>query len=135
MPKSSDAGSPDEYIAGLDEPRRGQIARLHELIRRVVPELEPHMQSGMIGYGTYHYKYASGREGDWFVVGLASNKRYISLYVSATEGNEYVAERYKSKLPKADIGKSCIRFKKLDDVDLDVVTEVIQQGAHALRPN
>jgi hypothetical protein len=49
MPKSSDAGSPDEYIAGLDEPRRGQIARLHELIRRVVPELEPHMQSGMIG--------------------------------------------------------------------------------------
>jgi hypothetical protein len=79
MPKSSDAGSPDEYIAGLDEPRRGQIARLHELIRRVVPELEPHMQSGMIGYGTYHYKYASGSEGDWFVVGLASNKRYISL--------------------------------------------------------
>jgi hypothetical protein len=69
------------------------------------------------------------------VVGLASNNRYISLYVSATEGNEYVAERYKSKLPKADIGKSCIRFKKLDDVDLDVVTEVIQQGAHALRPN
>jgi hypothetical protein len=134
MPKSSDAGSPDEYIAGLDEPRRGQIARLHELIRRVVPELEPHMQSGMIG-SALSLQIRVWKRRRLVRGGTGSNKRYISLYVSATEGNEYVAERYKSKLPKADIGKSCIRFKKLDDVDLDVVTEVIQQGAHALRPN
>jgi uncharacterized protein YdhG (YjbR/CyaY superfamily) len=132
MSKPDDAKSPDEYIARLEEPRREQVATLHDLITKTVPNLEPHIQSGMIGYGSYHYTYKSGREGDWFVVGLASQKRYISLYVSATDGDEYVAEKYRSRLPKADIGKSCIRIKKLDNVDLDVLAEIIRDGARAV---
>jgi uncharacterized protein YdhG (YjbR/CyaY superfamily) len=132
MQRPSDATSPDEYIARLDEPRRGQIEELHKLIRRTLPDLEPHIQSGMIGYGSYHYKYESGREGDTFVVGVASNKRYISLYVMGADEDGYVAEKYRSKLPKADIGRSCIRFKKLDDVDTDALAEVIRHGARAL---
>jgi hypothetical protein len=124
--------TPEEYIANLEGPRRDQIQQLHDLIRATAPDLKPHMQSGMLGYGSYHYRYSSGREGDSFVLGLASNKRYISLYVSAADSRGYVAERYRSKLPKADIGKSCVRFKKLDDVDSDVLADLIREGARVM---
>ena len=60
----------------------------------------------MLAYGPWHYKYASGREGDWFRIGVASDKNYISLYICASDGDGYVAERYKAALPKANIGKA-----------------------------
>jgi hypothetical protein len=101
------ARSPERYIALLEEPRKSEIRRLHELIRRAAPGLEPHMQSGMIGYGRYHYRYASGREGDWSRISLASQKNYISLYVMATKDGRYLAETYAERLPRANIGRSC----------------------------
>ena len=121
--------TPDEYIEQLDEPRRSQIRELHELIRATVPELEPHVPSGMLGYGSYHYVYASGREGDWPILGLASRKRYISLYACAAVDGEYVAEEYRNRLPKADIGKSCVRFKRLEDLDLDTLQDLLRRTA------
>lgn len=105
--------------------------KIHHLIRETVPELEPHIRKGIIGYGNYHYKYAGGREGDWFKIGLASNKNYISIYACAVTDGGYVAEKYKEKLPKASIGKSCIRFKKLDDVDVKVLKEIFKKTAKA----
>src|SRR3712207_5478467 len=75
--------SPDEYIASLEEPRHGDVEAIDDLIQRVAPQLDRRMERGMIVYGSYHYRYASGREGDWFPIALASNKRYISLYVMA----------------------------------------------------
>jgi hypothetical protein len=134
MFKPTDATTPEEYIAALDEPRRTEIQTLHDLIRREAPGLEPHIQSGMLAYGKYHYRYDSGREGDWFVISLASRKAYVSLYVTATDGKTYLAESYKSRLPKADIGKSCVRIKRISDVDLDVVADLVRQGAAAKRP-
>ena len=122
--------TPDDYIDGLDEPRRSQVRQLHELIRKTAPELEPHIVSGMIGYGSYHYVYASGREGDWPILGLANRKQAISLYASClTADGRYVAEDFRERLPKADIGKSCVRIKKLEDVDLDVLAELIERTA------
>jgi hypothetical protein len=121
--------TPEDYIAGLEEPRRGEIERLHELIRETVPELEPHVASGMLGYGRYHYRYASGREGDASLIALASQKRYISLYVLCVDDGAYLAERYVERLPKASIGKSCVRFKRTDDVDLDVLRDLVAGAA------
>jgi hypothetical protein len=118
----------------LEPGRREQIEALHALIRTTVPQLEPHIRSGMIGYGSYHYRYDSGREGDWFVVGLASNKRYISLYVVGADDQGYVAERYKTRLPEADIGRSCVRLKRLEDVDLGALQELLREGAKAVAP-
>jgi hypothetical protein len=118
--------TPEEYIAALDEPRRTEIAELDALIRKVAPHLERHLYSGMLGYETYHYTYDSGREGDAPVVALASRARYISLYA-----NVGVADRHRDELPKADIGKSCIRMKRLDDVDRDVLATVIAETAEA----
>lgn len=102
---------------------------LHDLIRREAPGLEPHVQSGMLAYGRYHYRYATGREGDWFHIGLAARKAYLSLYVTAIEGEVYLAESYVDRLPKANIGKSCVRIKRLADVDLDTVAELVRTGA------
>jgi hypothetical protein len=120
--------TPEEYIASLEEPRRSEIQQLHDLIRRTLPDYEPHIRSGMLGYGEYHYRYASGREGDWSVVSLASQKRYISLYVSCVKGDEYLAESYKERLPKADIGKSCVRFKRVSDVDLEALEQLLVEA-------
>ena len=85
----------------------------------------------MIGYGTYHYKYASGREGDWCVIGLSSRKNYISLYVCAVKDGKYVAESFKENLPKADIGKSCVRFKKFEDITFPELRELLLLGSEA----
>ena len=121
--------TPEEYIAALDEPRRTEIRRLDEMIRRVAPHLERGVASGMLGYGPFHYRYASGREGDTFRISLASQKRHISLYVLATAGDRYVAETFKDRLPKADIGRSCVRLKRLSDVDEAVLEDLIREGA------
>ena len=83
----------------------------------------------MLAYGRYHYRYASGREGDWMVVALASQKRYISLYACMADDRGYVAERYAEALPKASIGKSCIRFGRLADVDLGTLETVVRECA------
>jgi len=123
--------TPEEYIAALEEPHRSEIERIHRLIRETVPDLKPQILSGMIGYGHFHYRYASGREGEWCKVLLAGNKNYISLYICAIINGQYLAESYRSKLPKASIGKSCVRFKRLDDLDIEVIREMLQITAEA----
>ena len=130
MKGAKSAGTPEEYIDGLPEPRRSEIAELHMLIRATVPGLTPTMEYGMIGYGKYHYKYASGREGDWITVALASQKNYISVYVCSMDetGKQYIAEKYKGELGKVSVGKSCIRFKKLADLDVKVLKKVLKEA-------
>jgi hypothetical protein len=115
----------------LDEPRRTEIRRLHELIRKTAPQLEPHLASGMLAYGRYQYRPKRGPGGEWMNIALASNKRYISLYIMATDprGGRYLAETYKDRLPNADIGKSCVRFKRVDDLDQAALTQLIREGA------
>ena len=92
------------------------------------------LQSGLagVGYGKYHFKYASGRELDWPLIGLASRKDYISIYICATDGKKYVAEKYKDKL-KASIGKSCIRFKKVEDIDWEVLKQVFLESVRVIK--
>lgn len=129
MFKPTQAKTVSDYIAQIDEPRKSEIKLLHEYIRKLIPDAKPHLAYSMIGYGNVHYKYASGREGDWPPVALASQKNYISVYVFAVDKNgKYVAENYKRQLPKADIGRSCIRFKKLEDINLEVLGDIIQSA-------
>jgi uncharacterized protein YdhG (YjbR/CyaY superfamily) len=126
--------TPEEYIATVPEPRRTEVKRVHDLIRSTVPELKPFMQSGMIGYGPYHYRYETGREGDWFIVGLAGRKNYVSLYVTPSVNGRYLAETYAPKLPKADVGKSCIRFRHVDDLDQGALKSLLRKASTAARP-
>ena len=121
--------SPEEFIASLEEPRRTEIRRLHEVIVSAAPELGATVDGAMLGYGPFHYRYATGREGDTFLLSLASRKQYISLYVLCTEDGRYLAERYADRLPKASIGKSCVRFKRTDDIDIDVLRDLVADAA------
>lgn len=131
MFKPTTAKTPQEYISMIEEPRKTEIKKLHELIKKLIPKLKPHILVGMIGYGNYHYKYPSGREGDWSIVALASQKNYISVYVCGAEGGQYIAQKHKKDFPKASIGRSCIRFKKVVDIDLKILEKVIKEGVAA----
>ena len=128
MFKTTSAKTPEDYIGLLEEPRKSEIQTLHNLIRKTVPDLKPFIISGMIGYGAYPYKSASGREGEWAIIALASQKNYISLYVCSVKDGHYLAEEYKELLPKTNVGKSCIRFKKVADVDLKVVEKMLREA-------
>jgi hypothetical protein len=128
MFQPTSAKTPEEYIGMLEEPRKTEVQKLFDFVRKVLPNEKPFIQSGMIGFKSFHYKSKSGREGDWPFIALASRKDYISLYVCAVSDNMYVAEKYKNELPKADIGRSCIRFKKLEDLDLKVLEKIIKEG-------
>ena len=124
-----DVKTPAEYIAAVDDKRRPDIAALDSLIREHAPDLEPVIANGMLGYGPFHYRYASGREGDSCRIAIASNKSAISLYCFAADDDGYVAGRYAARLPKADVGKSCVRFKRLSDLDQDALVELIKDTA------
>jgi len=121
--------TPAEYIAGLKEPRRSEIASLDALIRKNAPKLDPFIYSGMLGYGPHRYKYATGREGDGARIALASNENYISLYVGTGGKDTSAADQYQELLPKAKIGKSCVRFKRLSDLDAAALARVIRETA------
>lgn len=133
MFKPTGAKDPDDYLAQIAEPRKSEVVALDKLIRKTLPKLDRKLYYGIIGYGGMRYKTKSGLEGEWFKVGLASQKNYISLYICAVDKNEhdYLAEKHKDWFPKASIGRSCIRFKKLEDVDLDNVVKILKEAETA----
>jgi hypothetical protein len=129
MFKANKAKTVAEFFTLIkDDKRRAEMKKLHDLIRKTVPSLKPVLIIGMLGYGMMPYKSKSGRQGEWPRIGLASQKNYISLYACAVDKNsKYIAEKYKKQLPKADIGRSCIRFKKMEDLDLDVLKKILRE--------
>jgi Domain of unknown function (DU1801) len=131
MKASPSISTPEQYLASLPEPRRTALTVIHKAIRSAAPGLKPSIQSGMLGYGSYHYKYASGREGEAAVVGLASQKNHISLYLGCAGDEEgYLAETNKDRLGRVSVGRSCVRFKKLEDLNLKVAMELVKQAAN-----
>lgn len=126
MFKPVKAKNEKEYIDSIDEPRKSEIIKLDAFIKKAVPSLKSNYASNMLGYGIFRYKTKSGREGDWPVISLASQKNYISVYVCSVANGTYVAEAHKGKLGKVSVGKSCIRFKKLEDVNLDELKKVLE---------
>jgi hypothetical protein len=129
MTGAKTTGTPEQFIAAQPEPRRAELAALHALIRKAAPGLAPRMWNSVVGYGEYHYRYATGREGDWFVIGLASRKTGISLYVCAADEKGYLAERKAPALGKVKVGRSCINIKKLADVDLAMTAALVREAA------
>ena len=125
--------TPSDYLASLPEPRRQILSAIHKAIRAAVPKLKPHIMRGMLSYGLDHYKYASGRAGDWFVVGLASQKNYVSFYIGACDKDGYLTEKNKGRLGKVRVGRSCIRFKKLEDLNLQVALELVKKAEASMQ--
>jgi uncharacterized protein YdhG (YjbR/CyaY superfamily) len=110
----------DEILAGLSPAARAELSDADALIRRLAPSLRRGVSGGFVGYGTYRYRYATGREGEGAVLALAARKAGLSLYV----GPAYV-ERWADRLPRADVGKGCIRVKHAADLDEVVLGEIV----------
>lgn len=129
--------SPDEYLAALPEEIRGAMTALDERIAAALPGHRRSLWQGVfwggsaqsiIGYGDYSYVRSDKTPVEWFIVGLARQKSYYSVYVNAADGRRYLAEAYAGRLGKAKVGKSSIGFRKLADVDLDVLIELIERA-------
>jgi hypothetical protein len=119
----------EDYLATVDDKRRDDVRALCALIADAAPGLEVDVSPSGIGFGPFHYRYASGREGDSHLIAVVNRKQYISLYVNCVHDGAYVAERYADRLPRADVGRSCVRFKRLDDLDADVLRRLAREAA------
>lgn len=129
MFKTNKATNVKEYLANVPEERKPIIDFMHDFIQKTAPSLKPHFAYNMLGYGSFAYKNYKKQEMEWPIVALANQKNYVSVYICAVDDGEYIAEKHKDKLGKVSVGKSCIRFKKLEDVNLDELEEVITYAA------
>jgi hypothetical protein len=126
MFKSVKATTVEEYLAQVPPERQEIINSIHKLIKDTVPALKPHFAYNMLGYGSFKYKDYKKRDIDWPVIALANQKNYVSLYVCAVKDGEYLAEKHKDELGKVNVGRSCIRFKKIEDLYLENVKKVLK---------
>ena len=131
MFKPVDAKSIEEYFESLPESRREPLEFIQTLILDTAPELSPNFIYNMPGYGKFQYTNSKKKVLDWPVIAIASQKNYMSIYICALEDKEYIAEKYKDALGKVSVGKSCIRFKKLENLNLDTLKKLIQIAAQS----
>lgn len=129
MFKSTKATTVKEYLAAVPKERQELINFLHDFIQKAAPKLESHFAYNMLGYGSFPYKNYKKELITWPVIALANQKNYVSVYVCAVDNGEYLAEKHKKELGKVSVGRSCIRFKKPEDVNLPVLKKVIQAAA------
>ena len=122
--------SVDGFLAAVEHPRRQEDGRVLLRMMREITGLEPEMWGpSIVGFGDYHYRYASGREGDFFLVGFSPRKQSLSLYLPAGFP-EY--DTLLRGLGKHRSGAFCLYVNKLADVDLAVLRElVVRSFAHA----
>ena len=119
--------SAEEFINSIaDDKRRADCLTILELMKQVTGE-EPKMWGdSIVGFGRYHYKYASGREGDWFVTGFSPRKQNLTLYIMSGF-DQY--DTLLNRLGKVKTGKSCLYVKQLEDIDLPTLKELVKQSA------
>ena len=108
-----------------DEARREECYTLVDMMKRVTGTEPRIWATGLVGFGSYHYKYESGHEGDCFVAGFASRKTALTLYITA--GLERFPKLL-AKLGKHKAGKGCLYIKKLDDVNLSVLEDLLSKS-------
>ncbi len=115
--------SVEAFLHTVDEKRREDCFALLKLMDEVTGAPAKMWGSAIVGFGEYHYKYASGREVDWMLVGFSPRKHNLTLYIMSG------FDRYDEllgKLGKHSVGKSCLYIKRLADVDTDVLRQLVE---------
>jgi len=131
-----------EYIVSQPEPKRSDMQALHQLILQVLPGCKLWFDNGKnsenktvsnpnIGYGFYTIKYADGKSRDFFQIGLSANKTGISVYILGIKDKTYLVQTYGKEIGKASVTGYCIKFKKLKDINVDVLEAAIRYGSEA----
>jgi hypothetical protein len=131
---TSNARTVDDYVAALPEDRRAALSAVRQVILANLPQgYEECMQYGMIGYVVPHRLYPAGYHCDpkqpLTYASLGSQKNHMAIYLMCVYGDPATAQWFRKAFQaagkKLDMGKSCVRFKKLDDLPLDVIGQVI----------
>ena len=124
-------GSVDAFLATVENPRRRADARrVLDLMREVTGEPPKMWGSSIVGFGSYRYRYASGRDGSSLVVGFAPRKQNLVLYIMPGFSSHAALL---SRLGKFRTGKSCLYVNRLDDVDLSVLEELVRESVAEMR--
>ncbi len=121
----------EEFLNSVtDQEKRKDCFEVLELMKSVTQE-EPSMWGdSIVGFGEYHYKYKSGREGDWPLIGFSPRKQYLTLYImSGFDRYDHLL----SKLGKYKTGKSCLYLKKLSDVDHNVLEKLASESVEYVK--
>ncbi len=113
-----------------DEQLRKDCRTVSRIMKRVTKANPKMWGPGIVGFGSYHYKYASGHEAHWFLAGFAPRKQNLTLYIMSGFQKYNILLK---KLGKHKIGKSCLYIKRLDDVNMDVLTQLIDDSVAHLR--
>lgn len=117
-----------DFIAALpDERRRAEAEQLDVLLRRVTGEAPRMWGPSIIGYGSYHYRYDSGREGDMCRIGFSPRKAQLVIYAAAElDGSDRDAlEALFARLGPHSLGKGCLYFKRLDKIDMTALEQLL----------
>jgi hypothetical protein len=128
-----------QYITSQPEPKRGEMRELHQHILQVLPKCKLWFLDGKdekgkivsnpnIGYGSYTIKYTDGTTREFYQIGLSPNTTGISVYIMGIKDKTYLAKTYGNKLGKASVTGYCIKFKKLNDIDIDILKVAILDG-------
>lgn len=120
-----------EFVRSLkDQQQRKDTQTLIALLRKVTGERPAMWGPSIVGFGLYHYVYASGREGDWMLAGLAPRKGMVTVYLM---GGLDAQKPLLSKLGKHSVGKGCLYLKTLEGVDLKVLGELVRRSIRHIR--
>lgn len=122
--------SVSKFIAAVaDEQRRADCEQVTTLMQRATGEAPAMWGESIVGFGMYRYQYASGTSGDWPIVGFSPRKNDLTLYLmpSFPERDALLA-----KLGKHKTGKTCLYLKRLADVDMDVLTQLIDASVRGM---
>jgi hypothetical protein len=128
-----------KYIESQPEPKRSEMQELHKLTLRVLPKGKLWFSDGKdskgktvsnpnIGYGLYSIKYADGTSRDFYQIGLSANNTGISVYILGIKDRAYLSKTFGKQLGKAKVTGYCIRFKSINDINMDVLKEAMKYG-------
>ena len=123
--------SVDRFIAAVPDPqRREESRRLVEMMQAATGDKPVLWGTAIVGFGRYHYRYDSGREGDWPITGFSPRKRELSLYIMS--GFDRHADLL-ARLGRHRIGVSCLYLRRLDEIDMDVLDTLVRVSVDSMR--
>lgn len=127
------------YIASQPEPKRSDMHELHRIILQLMPKcrlwfLDGKNEKGQtvsnpnIGYGFQTIKYAAGKTREFYQIGISANTTGVSVYVFGIKDKKYLAQAYGKKLGRASVTGYCIKFRTLQDININILEEAMRYG-------
>ncbi|NDK38465.1 DUF1801 domain-containing protein [Pseudoxanthomonas gei] len=128
--RATDASVTAYLSAIADEERKRDCATIAEMMARITQAPARMWGTSIVGFDSYHYRYESGREGDAPVTGFSSRKSDISVYLSTGAPDQ---EALLARLGRHKMGKACLSIRKLADVDMDVLEQLVAGSVAEVR--